>query len=72
MRWMDWVAFGASVITAVCALIGTYWSNRKTTALVEYRLKELEKKVDKHNNLIDRMYKIENRVTVLESKEGLQ
>lgn len=67
---MDWVAFGASVLTAVCALIGTYISNRKTTALVEYRLKQLESKVDKHNNLIDRMYKVEERVKVLETKEG--
>ena len=28
--------------------------------LTLYRIDQLEKKVDKHNNLIDRMYKIEN------------
>mgnify|MGYP002519978990 CR=1 FL=1 len=31
-------------------------------------LQKLEEKVDKHNNLIDRMYKIETRVTLLEDE----
>ena len=43
------------------ALIGTYMSNRKQTALMDYRLKQLEDKVGKHNNL-------EGRVIVLETK----
>ena len=36
--------------------------------LVNYRLQELEMKVDKHNTLIDRMYKIESRVTLIEDE----
>lgn len=36
--------------------------------LVNYRLQELELKVDKHNTLIDRMYKIESRVTLIEDE----
>ena len=36
--------------------------------LTLYRIDQLEKKVDKHNNLIDRMYKIENRVTLIEDE----
>ena len=55
-----------ALITAVGALIGTYIANRKAAALMEYRLEQLEKKVDKHNNLVERMYHIEERVTVLE------
>jgi len=58
---MEWWAFAASVVTAICALIGTYLSNRKQTALMDYRLKQLEDKVGKHNNL-------EGRVIVLETK----
>jgi predicted small secreted protein len=58
---MEWIAFAASAVTAVCALIGTYLSNRKQTALMDYRLKQLEDKVGKHNNL-------EGRVIVLETK----
>ena len=55
-----------ALITAAGALIGTYSANRKSAALMEYRLEQLEKKVDKHNNLVERMYHIEERVTVLE------
>ena len=55
-----------ALITAAGALIGTYIANRKAAALMEYRLEQLEKKVAKHNNLVERMYHIEERVTVLE------
>ena len=63
----------AAVISALCALIGTcianYIQNNKTTALILYRLEELEKKQDKHNNLIERQFKLEERVGVLETRE---
>lgn len=56
----SWVA---SVVVAVISLIGTlcgsYFSNRKSSALMEYRLQQLEDKVNKHNNLIERTYKLE-------------
>lgn len=69
---MDWGSIGASAFTAVCALIGVIWSNRRTEALMVYRIQELERKVDKHNQLVDRMYKAEERIRVLETKEGAQ
>lgn len=59
---MEWMAFGASVITAVCALIGTYLANKKQTALMDYRLKQLEDKVGKHNNLEGRIIALETHV----------
>lgn len=62
-----------AVISAGCALIGScianYLQNNKTTALILYRLRELEKKQDKHNNLIERQFKLEQRVEVLETRE---
>ena len=36
--------------------------------LTQYRLTQLEKKVDKHNNLIGRTYQLEERQEVLEEK----
>lgn len=36
--------------------------------LTQYRLSQLEKKVDKHNNLIYRTYQLEERQEVLEEK----
>lgn len=54
------------VIVAILSLAGTlagsYFSQRKTTALVVYRLEELEKKVDKHNSVIERQYKTEEKM----------
>ena len=49
-------------------LAGAYISNRKAQAVQEYRLAELEKKVDKHNNLIERTYQLEERSALLEEK----
>jgi hypothetical protein len=62
---VEWIAFAASAVTAVCALIGTYLSNRKQTALMDYRLKQLEEKVGKHNNLEGRIIALETHVNDL-------
>lgn len=62
-----------AVITGVCALVGSCIANHiqgsKTTALILYRIEELERKQDKHNSVIERQYKIEERVGVLENRE---
>lgn len=63
---MDWLAVVAAAITAIGGFLGTYFSNRKQTILVAYRIEELEKKVNKHNNLIERMYKAEGQITELQ------
>ena len=65
---MNWIAFGASVLTAVLSFLGVYMSNRKQSALIAYRIEQLEKKVDKHNQVIERTYKLEQRVDDLEKK----
>lgn len=63
---MDWGAVIAAAVTAILGFFGTYLSNRKQTVLVAYRIEELEKKVNKHNNLIERMYKAEGQITELQ------
>ena len=67
---MDWGTIVAAVITAGFAYMGVYASNRKQAALVAYRLEKLEQKVDKHNNVVERVYRLESRVEALERKEG--
>ena len=59
---MDWITIVVALITAGFAFLGVYVSNRKQAALVAYRLEKLEAKVDKHNNLVERMYKLESRI----------
>lgn len=57
-----------ALITAAGALLGTYFANRKTAALMEYRLEQLEKKVDKHNQVIERTYKLEEKTELQEAE----
>lgn len=53
--------------TVVC-VITQIASNSKTRALIEYRLMELEKKQDRHNDVIERTYKLEEATAVQEQK----
>ncbi len=65
---MNWETIITAVITAGFAYLGVYSSNRKQAALVAYRLEKLENKVDKHNNVVERMYKLEERVKNLQDE----
>ena len=65
---MEWIAFAASAVTALLSFLGVYLSNKKQTALMAYRLEQLEKKVDKHNKVIERTYKLEERASVIETE----
>ena len=65
---MNWETVLAAVITAGFAFLGVYMSNRKQAALVAYRLEKLEIKVDKHNNLVERMYRLESRMESLQNE----
>lgn len=61
-----------TIIVAVLALIGTlagaYMANRKSSALIAYRLEQLEEKVNKHNNVIERTYLLEKNEAIFEEK----
>lgn len=61
-----------SIIVAALALVGTlagtYFANRKSAALIAYRLEQLERKVQAHNNLVERMYQVEERTELQEEK----
>lgn len=56
----------AAAISAATTLVVCLLNNRaqhaKTTALLEYKFKELEKKVDKHNKVIERTYILEGQM----------
>ena len=57
-----------ALITGAFSFLGVYFSNRKSAALVEYRLKQLEDKVQAHNNLVERMYEAEDRLNLTDEK----
>ena len=51
-----------TIIPSVVSLLGIIITAVITNSLIKYRVGELEKKVDKHNNLIERMFVIETEV----------
>lgn len=61
-----------AVIVAVLALVGnvlvSWISNQKTTALITYRIDQLETKVNKHNNVIERTYELEKHMALVENE----
>lgn len=52
----------------VGTLVGSYLANRKSTALIAYRLEQLEQKVSKHNNLVERTYALEESVALMDER----
>lgn len=62
------VAVVSGLCVAVPSVIATVSANKKSSAITDLKIEELTKKVNLHNNLIDRMYKVESRVTVLEDE----
>ena len=70
----------ASLISALAAIavcmINNHFQDAKVQkahndniVLIDYRLKQLEQKVDAHNSLIERTYALERRADVMEEKQ---
>ncbi len=55
-----------TIVVAAISLLGTlagsYFANSKTIALLSYRLEQLERKVEKHNSVVERTFQLENNV----------
>lgn len=62
-------AITVAIITGGITLIGTVISNMLNHSKTIYRIDQLEKKVEKHNNLVERMYIAEGAIKVLEEKQ---
>ena len=61
-----------TILVALLSLAGTlagaYFANRKSFALIAYRLEQLEGKVDKHNQVIERTYALEESVALMDER----
>ena len=55
-------------VTLLVCLISNHGQQEKTRALMEYKLDELTKRVDKHNNTIERTYRLEEQMSLQEEK----
>ncbi len=58
-------AIAVALLSLLGTLIGTYGGIKQANKLMSYRLQKLEEKVDKHNRVVERTYKLEENLTSL-------
>lgn len=54
----------SGAVSLLVCLVNNYFTRKQTETLILYRIDQLEKSVSKHNNLIERMYKVEQDVAL--------
>lgn len=57
-----------ALISAIAVIVSGLISAIVSNKLMTYRIEQLEKKVDKHNSVIDRTYHLEAEVEVIENE----
>lgn len=57
-----------ALISAIAVILSGLISAIVSNKLMAYRIEQLEKKVDKHNSVIDRTYHLEAEVEVIENQ----
>lgn len=53
-----------TIIVAVLSLIGTLAGSFGGAQLMKYRIEQLEKRVEKHNSIVERTYLLEEKMKV--------
>lgn len=62
-----WVAIISGLCVAIPSVLATISSNKRNNDLVIYRINELDEKVQKYNNLKDRMIVVEKDIAVIKN-----
>lgn len=67
----------SEILVAVLSLVGTFFGTFSGIKLMSYRIEQLEKKVEKHNSVVERMAVVENKISVADHRisdieEGLR
>lgn len=57
-----------AVLSLVGTLVGSFGGIMAANKLTNYRIEQLEKKVEQHNSVIDRVYKLEQADAVEEEE----
>lgn len=61
-----------TVVVALFSLLGTFIGSFSGTKLMSYRIEQLEKKMEKHNQVIERVYKLEQKDAVQDEQIAVQ
>ena len=54
----------SGVVSLLVCLVNNHFTRKQTEVLILYRIEQLEKSVSRYNNLIERMYKVEQDVAL--------
>lgn len=57
-----------AVVTTVTTLIGTFGGIVTSARITTFRIKELEKKVEKHNSIVERTYRLEEKTNYFDER----
>ena len=63
-----WSDIAVAALALICTLGGAFLAHRRSIALIAYRLEQLEKKVELHNHIMERTYRLEEQEAVLEER----
>ena len=57
-----------AMISLIGTLLGTFGGIMTSNRLTGYRIEQLEKKVEKHNNVVERVFRLEDNDKLLDEK----
>ena len=60
--------FLTGIFSLLASLVGTFGGIVTSTKLTNYQINELKKRVDKHNNVIERTFKLEEHGKYIEER----
>ena len=60
--------FLTGVASLIASLVGTFGGIITSTKLTNYQINELKKRVDKHNDVIERTYKLEEHCKYVDER----
>lgn len=63
---MDYTSLAVAAMSLIGTLGGTFGGILVANKLSNYRIEQLEKKVAEHNQIVERTYKLEGRMTEAE------
>ena len=62
------VEFLTGIFSLIANLVGTFGGIITSTKLTNYQINELKKRVDKHNNVIERTFKLEEHSRYVDAR----
>lgn len=63
-----WAMIIVGLLSMIGTFVGSFITGRKAMVLIAYRIEQLEQRVNKHNSLVERMYKLEEESSVLQEQ----